>query len=94
MATVLLAVAVVGFQCLVNRYRYGEFRIVPSAAPPKIRFAHETFRLEGRESRVAAAVKRGTILGGGSIYATSVDSATIWLTHGRVTYVYAELGGG
>lgn len=101
LALLVAAVVVAGAAvCAVRMYRVHaagwEWRLTPSAAPPKVHFAGRDYERGGDGVHVPRAYSRqGTTPGGGVVYgpAGSRTHVIIYVRDGQESFEYALMGG-
>ncbi|MGZ4699557.1 MAG: hypothetical protein ACXVGT_18145 [Oryzihumus sp.] len=98
-AAVVVAVAAVGAVRMYRIHEAGwEWRLTPSAAPPKVHFAGRDYERGSEFARVPSTwTRQGTTPGGGTVYAPAGGSGevpvVVYVRDGRETVGYGLMGG-
>jgi len=98
-ATGFLLIVVVGFGVLVRLYQVHEqgweWRLSPSAAPPKVHYNGRDYDRGGKQASPSTAIVRGRTPGDGVIFASrsAGTPVVIWVRADGTTYGYGLMGG-
>ena len=94
---VLACAAIAAFRLVQVHSQGWEWRLSPSAAPPRISFDHRSYLRSTRPRAIPAGeVRRGSTPGGGTIFAdkdTQVTDTIVWVVTAQQTFAYALQGG-
>jgi len=95
----VVVVALLGFQLHRVHSEGWEWRLTPSAAPPKVHLMGRDYSRDDQEPMPPGLVNRGTTPGGGSIFTEAVSPThsgvyfSVFVKDGSLAFRYSLMGG-